>query len=119
MAWGNEDYHVVDNGCQHHQLENPVLYDDYLDLAEAYKVMKGDSYTTGLKKATEEQEVATGGLWHTAYDDAANTGKLLTKLVQGGWSVAQFQEQLEQRRAEQEELAREKHEAWLARMQKK
>ena len=47
------------------------------------------------------------------------TGKLLTKLVQGGWSVAQFQEQLEQRRAEQEELAREKHEAWLARMQKK
>ena len=119
VAWGNEDYHVVDNGCQHHQLENPVLYDDYLDLAEAYKVMKGDSYTTGLKKATEEQEVATGGLWHTAYDDAANTGKLLTKLIQGGWSVAQFQEQLEQRRAEQEELAREKHEAWLARMQKK
>ena len=96
-----------------------MLYEDYLDLAEAYKVMKGDSYTTGLKKATEEQEVATGGLWHTAYDDAANTGKLLTKLIQGGWSVEQYLEEREQRKLEQEEQARERHEAWLARMQKK
>ena len=116
VAWGGEDYHVVDMGCQHHKLDNPVLYDDYLDLAEAYKVMKGDDYTTGLRKATEEQQVETGGIWHTAYDDAANTGKLLVKLLQDGWTTEQYQEQLEQRRQEKEELAEEKHNAWLERM---
>ena len=67
------------------KLENPVLPEDYLDLAAAYKLLKGDTYTTGLKKATEEQNVDTGGLWHTAYDDAANTGKLLVKLLADGW----------------------------------
>ena len=86
VAWGNEDYKVVAEGCRRHKLENPVLEEDYLDLAAAYKLMKGDSYTTGLKKATEEQNVDTGGLWHTAYDDAANTGKLLVKLLAGGWT---------------------------------
>ena len=86
MAWGNEAYKVVAEGCRRHKLENPVLEEDYLDLAAAYKLMKGDSYTTGLKKATEEQNVDTGGLWHTAYDDAANTGKLLVKLLKGGWT---------------------------------
>jgi inhibitor of KinA sporulation pathway (predicted exonuclease) len=117
VAWGNEDYHVVDEGCQKRNIDNPVLYDDYLDLAEAYKIMKGDNYTTGLKKATEEQEVATGGLWHTAYDDASNTAKLLTKLLKDGWTVEKYHADAEARRLEQERLAKEKHDAWLARMQ--
>lgn len=85
VAWGDEDYKVVAEGCRRHKLENPVLPEDYLDLAAAYKLLKGDTYTTGLKKATEEQNVDTGGLWHTAYDDAANTGKLLVKLLADGW----------------------------------
>lgn len=86
VAWGDEDYKVVAEGCRRHKLENPVVPEDYLDLAAAYKQMKGDTYTTGLKKATEEQNVDTGGLWHTAYDDAANTGKLLVKLLADGWT---------------------------------
>lgn len=116
VAWGTEDYHVINEGCKHHGLENPVLLEDYLDLAEAYKLLKGDSYTTGLKKATEEQQVETGGLWHTAYDDAANTGKLLTKLLADGWTVEQYYRQLEEAKAAKEEMAKEKHDAWLARM---
>ncbi len=85
VSWGNADYHVVEEGCARHHLPNPVLEEDYLDLAEAYKLRKGDALTTGLRKATEEQNVATGGLWHTAYDDAANTGKLLVKMLADGW----------------------------------
>lgn len=90
VAWGTEDYKVINIGCQRHKIENPFLESDYLDLAAAYKLMKGDSYTTGLKKATEEQLVDTAGLWHTAFDDANNTGKLLIKLLEKGWSPQAF-----------------------------
>ena len=90
VAWGEEDYKVVAEGCKRHKLDNPLLLEDYLDLAAAYKLMKGDSYTTGLRKATEEQNVDTGGLWHTAYDDAANTGKLLVKLLANGWKPEDY-----------------------------
>ncbi len=51
---------------------------------------KQDERTTGLKKATVEQEVDTAGLWHTAFDDANNTGKLLVAMLQKGWSTAYF-----------------------------
>jgi len=92
VAWGKEDYKVLDTGCQRHKLANPIKAEDYLDLAEAYKLMKGDSYTTGLKRATEEQEVDTAGLWHTAFDDANNTGKLLVKLLEKGWTPEAYLE---------------------------
>lgn len=61
VAWGTEDYKVLNTGCERHKIENPVQYEDYLDLAEAYKLWKGDELTTGLKRATEEQEVDTAG----------------------------------------------------------
>ncbi|MFR4651874.1 MAG: exonuclease domain-containing protein [Phascolarctobacterium sp.] len=85
VAWGDSDYKVLDTACQRYKVENPIQFEDYLDLAEAYKLMKGDDYTTGLKAATVEQEVDTAGLWHTAFDDANNTGKLMKKLVENGW----------------------------------
>ena len=90
VVWGNADYPVIREGCQRHKLNNPVLAEDCLDLAAAYKRMKGDSYTTGLRKATEEQDVQTGGLWHTAYDDAANTGKLLVKMLSDNWNPEDY-----------------------------
>ncbi len=93
VAWGDSDYKVLQTGCERHKIENPVCFDDYLDLAEAYKLWKGDELTTGLKKATEEQEVDTAGLWHTAYDDAANTGKLLVKMFAKGWTPELYFEQ--------------------------
>ena len=93
VAWGTEDYKVLNIGCERHKIENPVQFEDYLDLAEAYKLWKGDELTTGLKRATEEQEVDTAGLWHTAYDDAANTGKLLKKMLEKGWTPELYFEQ--------------------------
>lgn len=93
VAWGTEDYKVLNTGCERHKIENPVQFEDYLDLAEAYKLWKGDELTTGLKRATEEQEVNTAGLWHTAYDDAANTGKLLKKMLEKGWTPELYFEQ--------------------------
>lgn len=93
VAWGTEDYRVLNVGCERHKIANPVQLADYLDLAEAYKLWKGDELTTGLKRATEEQEVDTAGLWHTAYDDAANTGKLLVKMLAKGWTPELYFEQ--------------------------
>ncbi len=90
VAWGDADYKVIAEGCRRHKLENPILAEDCLDLASAYKLMKSDNYTTGLRKATEEQDVDTGGIWHTAYDDAANTGKLLIKLLTDGWNPEEY-----------------------------
>ena len=52
VAWGTEDYKVLQTGCERHKIENPVKYEDYLDLALAYRLWKADHYTTGLKKAT-------------------------------------------------------------------
>lgn len=100
VSWGGEDYRVLQEGCNRHKLQNPILAEDCLDLAEAYRLLKGNSNTTGLKKATEEENVDTGGLWHTAYDDAANTGKLLLKLLADGWTPEQF---FEMRATAQEE----------------
>lgn len=90
VAWGDADYQVLEEGCQRHALNNPVLAEDYLDLAAAYKLMKGDALTTGLRKATEEQNIETGGLWHTAHDDAANTGKLLVKMLADNWKPEDY-----------------------------
>lgn len=50
VAWGTEDYKVLQTGCERHKIENPVKYEDYLDLALAYRLWKGDDYTTGLKR---------------------------------------------------------------------
>ena len=90
VAWGTEDYRVLQAGCEHHKLTNPIQQEDYLDLALAYRLWKGDDYTTGLKRATEEQEVDTAGLWHTAFDDANNTGKLLIDMLAKGWKLEDF-----------------------------
>ena len=84
-AWGDADYFVLNEGCKRHSLRNPVLEEDYLDIALTYKTVMGDNYTTGLRKAAEEQDIDTKGLWHTAYDDAANAGKILIKMIENEW----------------------------------
>jgi sporulation inhibitor KapD len=94
VSWGDADYDVIQQGCERHSLPNPVLLEDYLDLAAAYKLMKGDSNTTGLRKATEELEINADGLWHTAYDDAVNTGHVLLKLLADGWKPQDYFAQL-------------------------
>ena len=75
---------------QRHGIENPVRKEDCLDLALAYRLWKDDSYTTGLKAAAEALETGSEGLWHTAYDDAFNTGRVLFKMLEKGWSPEDF-----------------------------
>ena len=90
VSWGDADYSVIGQNCERHMLQNPILPEDYLDLAAAYKKWKGDKNTTGLRKAAEELSVDADGYWHTAYDDAVNTGKVLLKLIAGGWTPEQY-----------------------------
>ena len=90
VSWGEADYGVIEQGCKRHALPNPVLSEDCLDLAAAYKFMKGDSGTTSLRKATEELNINADGLWHTAYDDAVNTGHVLLKLLADGWKPENY-----------------------------
>ena len=85
VSWGGADYSVVNQGCERHGLANPILREDYLDLAAAYKLIKNDKQTTGLYKAAEELNIDTEGFGHTAYDDAVNTSKILIKLLGDSW----------------------------------
>jgi len=86
VSWGNSDYHVIERGCERHKLQNPILREDYLDLAAAYKIYKGDRLTTGLARAVEELQITAEGFGHTAYDDAMNTVGVLIKLLDRGWA---------------------------------
>ena len=90
VAWGDSDYKVLAEGCSRHKLENPVLQADYLDLAEAYKLWRGEENTSGLKTAIIEMEVTADGLAHTAFDDAYNTGKVLAKMLEKGWTYEAY-----------------------------
>ena len=90
VAWGDSDYKVLDEGCSRHKLENPVLQADYLDLAEAYKLWRGEENTPGLKTAIIEMEATADGLAHTAFDDAYNTGKVLAKMLEKGWTYEAY-----------------------------
>jgi len=94
VSWGDADYKVIEQNCNRHNLSNPILKEDYLDLAAAYKMFKGDRLTTGLKRAAEELEIETDGFWHTAYDDADNTCKILIKLINKGWKPEHYFERL-------------------------
>ena len=90
VAWGDSDYKVLAEGCSRHKLDNPVLQTDYLDLAEAYKLWREEENTPGLKAAITEMEVTADGLAHTAFDDAYNTGKVLAKMLEKGWTYEAY-----------------------------
>ena len=85
VSWGNADFHVVKQGCERHAIENPILQEDYLDLAETYKLILGEKNTPGLRRAIEDFGIDAVGFGHTAYDDAVNTSKVLLKLIADGW----------------------------------
>lgn len=90
VAWGDSDYKVLAQGCERHKLDNPIREDDYLDLAEAYKFWTGAENTPSLKAAIEDVEVVADGLAHTAFDDAYNTGKVLIKMLEKGWTFEAY-----------------------------
>ena len=90
VSWGDADYSVVAQGCERYILPNPIMPEDYLDLAAAYKMLKGEKNTPGLQKAIEELNINADGFGHTAYDDAANAGKVLLKLIADGWKPEHY-----------------------------
>ena len=92
VTWGEADYQVIEEGCRRHKLDHPILPGDCLDLAAAYKLLKGERRTTGLKQAARELGVDADGLWHTAHADALNTAKVLLKLMEGGWAPKHYLE---------------------------
>lgn len=98
VAWGDSDYKVLAQGCERHKLDNPIREDDYLDLAEAYKIWAGAENTPSLKAAIEDVEVVADGLAHTAFDDAYNTGKVLAKMLEKGWTYEAYLRAKEQQK---------------------
>lgn len=86
VAWGSEDYNVIERGCQRHNVPNPILKDDYLDIAHCYRILNDDSHTTSLKDAAEELDITHEGHNHAALDDAAKTAKVLIKLLENGFT---------------------------------
>ena len=85
VSWGGADYSVVKEGCERHGVPNPIQREDFLDFAEAYKQWYGDTNTTSLRNAAEEQNITIEGLLHTAYLDAITTSRILQNLLEDGW----------------------------------
>lgn len=117
VEWGAEDFKVLDLGCKKHKIPNPIREEDCLDLAEAYRLLVDSNNTIGLKAATEAENVDTEGLWHTALDDADNTGRLLVKLLEKGWTVERFHRQVEELQEHKREEKAASFQRWLAKKQ--
>lgn len=90
VTWGNDDYKVLSQGCYRHKIVNPIRKEDCLNLATAYKKMVGMKRDPGLKATVEALGMKFDGIWHTAFDDALNTGKIVHKMIDMGWDPQQY-----------------------------
>ncbi len=86
VAWGDSDRDVLREACNRYKAQYPFLYDDYVDLAEEYKLFYQHNRTVGLKAALEERNIQAVGLTHSALDDARNTAQLFNVLLSAGWT---------------------------------
>lgn len=86
VAWGDADWHVIKEACQRYGLDNPFLYEDYVDLSKEYQSFFQMERRLSLKNALAEQQIALDGTWHTALDDARNTAKLVYHMLKLGWT---------------------------------
>lgn len=85
-AWGEADREVLGQNCKKYNIPYPFPWDDYVDLALAYKLMMGYEKTAGLKTAMEECGIEPVGFQHTALDDTRNTVQVLIWMMQHGWN---------------------------------
>jgi len=82
VAWGQEDYKVLEESCRRHGVDNPVKREDYLDLAEEARNVLELAQTPGLIKTAETLEIKDDGHWHAAYADAVVASKILLRLCE-------------------------------------
>ena len=85
VAWGDSDRDVLQEACNRYKTTYPFLFEDYVDLAEEYKLFYHHPRTPSLKLALEERQIQAVGLTHSALDDARNTAQLFADLVKAGW----------------------------------
>ncbi|MGE4272649.1 MAG: 3'-5' exonuclease KapD [Desulfitobacterium sp.] len=92
VAWGDADRKVLGNVCEKYGLAYPFIWDNYIDLAEQYKVYRSLERLLSLKKAIEENAIEQIGILHSALDDAINAAQVMGKMMSEGWSAPMNEE---------------------------
>lgn len=85
VAWGDADWQVISYACKRYNLTCPFNFEDYIDLANEYKIFYSLERHMSLKNAILMQEIESHGLYHCALDDAINTVSILKKMLNDGW----------------------------------
>lgn len=85
-CWGDSDQKVLDEACKRYKIACPFAWDDYIDLALAYKTFYGRERSIGLQQAVEETGVERYGMSHLALDDAINAARVMRHMMQAGWT---------------------------------
>lgn len=106
VAWGDADRKVLGSVCEKYGLEYPFVWENYVDLAEAYKAFRSLERRASLKRAIEENAIEQIGILHSALDDAINAAQVMAKMMNEGWTAGT---------AEGEKLGTEKKVAGLVR----
>ena len=88
-CWGDSDQKVIDEACRRYKISCPFAWDDYVDLALAYKSFYGRDRSIGLQQAVEETGVERYGMSHLAMDDAINAARVMRFMMGEGWSPQQ------------------------------
>ena len=84
-CWGDSDQKVIDEACRRYKISCPFAWDDYIDLALAYKSFYGRDRSIGLQQAVEETGVERYGMSHLAMDDAINAARVMRYMMGEGW----------------------------------
>lgn len=85
-CWGDSDQKVLDEACRRYKITCPFSWDDYIDLALAYKTFYGRDRSIGLQQAIEETGVERYGMSHLAMDDAINAARVMRFMMTNGWT---------------------------------
>lgn len=113
VTWGGNDFQVLDECCRKHQMNNPITKSSVIDISEAHRLWVHNANTLSLKAAAESLNISMDGIWHTAYDDADNTSKILCTLLKAGWTPELFfksvEEKIQARRLKQHAKLKQKY----------
>ncbi|AHF06784.1 3'-5' exonuclease KapD [Desulfitobacterium metallireducens] len=91
VAWGDADRKVLGNVCEKYSLDYPFAWDNYLDLAEEYKIFCKLDRKASLKRAIEENEIPQIGILHSALDDAINAAQVMAWMMKNGWVMGSLE----------------------------